>query len=190
MNYTIELATPNDAEEILAIYAPYIKNTAITFEYDVPTIEQFRHRMETVLETYPWIVYKENGVIAGYAYVGQFRTRAAFMWDVESSIYLHPDFHGRGIAIKLYDALTALLKLQGFVNMYAFISVPNESSQRLHEKVGFQPIGIYEKSGYKFNQWYSLLAMNKKLNDCEHPNSYRKITELTDEEKKTILSHV
>lgn len=188
MKYSFELAKASDAEEILNIYGPYIKNTAITFEYDVPSIEEFQDRIQTITSKYPWIVCRVNGEIAGYAYANQFRTRAAFNWAVESSIYISPNYHGRGIATMLYNKLMNLLSYQGFHHIYAFISMPNESSVALHNKLGFERIGLYENSGFKHGKWYSLLALNKQLKPSHEPTSIIPINTISSDKITELLS--
>lgn len=191
MKHEITFASSTDAKELLAIYAPYVKNTTVTFEYDVPSVEEFAHRIETISEKYPYLVYKIDGKIAGYAYASTFKTRAAFMWDVETSIYLSEEFHSKNIAHKLYEAMFALLKEQGFYNCYAYISVPNPKSTRFHEKFGFTEIATYPNTGYKLNEWCSLSCMQKSLKEIHTqvaPAPYKTIHELSPAFVASILS--
>ncbi len=189
MNQGISLASEADAKEILEIYAPYIKNTVITFEYEVPTLEEFTQRIRLVNAQYPYLVYRDEGKIVAYAYASSFKTRAAFSWDVETSIYVHPDYHHTGIAKKLYQALIALLKLQGYYHVYVYISYPNESSVRFHEKLGFTTCGMYEKTGYKHGAWRDLICMELSLRpqkDLVANSSPEKCILITDLKKETI----
>ena len=160
MNHSITLATEADAKEILDIYAPYITNTVITFEYEVPTLEEFKHRISSTTTKYPYLVYRVGQKIVAYAYASSFKTRAAFAWDVETSIYVHPDYHHTGIAKRLYQALIELLKLQGYYHIYVYISYPNEPSTKFHEKLGFKSCAMYKKTGYKMGAWRDLLCMD------------------------------
>ena len=149
---------------MLGIYAPYVENTAISFEFDVPSKEEFRLRMAKIMERYPWIVYEEEGRILGYAYAGPDRTRAAYQWTVESSIYIDSSSNGRGIGSALYDVLFDILQKQNFCLCYAVITAGNDVSVKMHEKYGFHQIGFAENSGYKLGAWHSVVALEKRLN--------------------------
>jgi phosphinothricin acetyltransferase len=149
----IRLATPADAAEILAIYAPYVRDTSFTFETEVPTEEAFADRIATYLQNYPWLVCEIDGIIAGYAYAARHRERVAYQWAVESSIYIHDNFQRAGIAKALYEALLTILKQQGFRNVYAVINLPNDRSVQFHERCGFTYFATYEKVGYKLGKW-------------------------------------
>lgn len=165
----IRAAKADDAEQILDIYRPYIKDTTITYEYEDIPVSTFRKRMEGIMEKYPWLVYEEDGKIVGYAYASEHRERAAFAWDCEISVYLSPEHHRKGIAGRLYEKLFEIMKEQGFVNVYALIDYPNEASQKLHEKFGFHDMCIYRDTAYKFGAWRSLLVMEKRLAGTERP---------------------
>lgn len=149
----IRLAQPSDAKGILDIYAPYIRDTSFTFETEVPTVDAFAQRISDYLYNWPWIVCEIDGKIAGYAYGARYRERVAYQWCVESSIYIHDDFQRAGIARALYEALLAILKKQGFVNVYAVINLPNEKSVKFHENCGYKWFATYEKVGYKLGKW-------------------------------------
>jgi L-amino acid N-acyltransferase YncA len=149
----IRIATPNDAAQILAIYAPYVQNTSITFETTVPTLPVFAARIASYLENWPWLVWEEKGEIGGYAYASRYRERTAYQWSVEVSVYIHNHYFNKGIAAKLYHSLFNILKKQGFRNVYAVINLPNEPSIRLHEKLGFHWFATYENVGYKLGRW-------------------------------------
>ena len=170
---SIRLAKEEDANEILAIYSPYILNTSYTFETDVPSHQEFRERILTYLQTYPWLVCEMNNEIAGYAYAARHRERSAYQWCVESSIYIKDDFQHTGIAKALYSALIEILKKQGFVNVYAVINLPNEKSVRFHEKTGFTWFATYEKVGFKLGQWKNvgwwLLQANDYIDNPPEP---------------------
>lgn len=163
----IRPALAADADQILAIYAPYIYHSAITFETEVPSAQEFKARIERVLAKYPWLVCEEEGKIIGYAYAGGHRDRIAYQWSVEISVYMNESAHGRGVASHLYQALLAILKIQGIVNIYALITVPNPRSIALHARFGFKPLTIFEKIGYKEGAWHDVQWMLLVLNAHE-----------------------
>ena len=150
---SIRLALPSDAKDILAIYAPYIRDTSFTFETEIPSEDDFKKRISTYLETWPWLVCEINGMIAGYAYGARYRERSGYQWCTESSVYIHDDFHRKGIARALYKTLFDILKKQGFRNVYAVINLPNEKSVIFHESCGFSYFATYEQVGYKLGKW-------------------------------------
>lgn len=158
-----------DLADVLAIYRPYIENTAITFEYTVPTLEEWRERVLLYTEEYPWLVALWNRQIVGYAYASKHRDRVAYSWDVEVSVYIEENFHGKGLARNLYLNLFEILKYQGFVNAYAIITSPNPKSEKFHEKFGFTDVGYFFKSGYKFNEWFNTRWMQYHLSDHSIP---------------------
>lgn len=159
----IRLATPSDAAALLAIYAPYVENTAITFEYEVPTIEDFTNRIAKTLEKYPYLVAEEDGVVVGYAYASTYYARAAYDWAVELSVYVSLDSRGQGVGTKLYDALEYLLDQMGYIHFLACIFLPNEASLALHRKRGYQQVAHFPKIGYKFNRWHDIVWLQKSL---------------------------
>lgn len=161
----IRLATLDDSEGILEIYAPYITGTSVTFEYDVPTITEFRERMANIQKTYPWLVCEINKHIVGYAYASRFREREAYNWSVSLSIYLKEDCHRKGIGKALYFALFELLKLQGYYNAYATVTLPNPKSEGFHAALGFREIGVYHKAGYKLGSWHDIKCYERKIQE-------------------------
>ena len=171
----IRIATPYDAKEILDIYAPYILETAITFEYEVPTLESFTRRIEQTLVKYPYLVAEQNGQIVGYAYAGPLHERAAYDWAVETSIYVKMDAKGRGIGKKLYAALEEALRKQHIVCVNACIAYPDQEkdayltkdSVKFHEHLGYKMVGEFHQCAYKFDRWYNMVWMEKSL--CERP---------------------
>ncbi len=159
--HTIRLAQNKDASGIQAIYAPFVKNTVVSFEIEVPTVKEIAYRIENNRPLYPWLVSEFEGKITGYAYAGFHRKRKAYQWTTEVSVYIHPDFRKRRIATALYSALLDILKLQGFVNVYAGITVPNPESVNFHKAFGFDFFARYENVGYKFGafqstEWYQI----------------------------------
>ena len=161
----IRPAEIQDAQGILDIYAPFITDSAISFEYEVPTAEQMQARMQEVMKIHPWLVAEESGKVAGYAYAGFIRTRAAYRWSAEVSVYIHPDCYGKGLGKRLYDCLFDLLKLQHVKMLYAGTTVPNEPSERFHQSMGFEKVGEYNQVGFKFGRWYNVAWYQKSLND-------------------------
>ena len=167
----IRPATENDAERLLEIYAPYITDTAITFEYDVPSVAEFRERIRNTLEKYPYLCAEKDGVVLGYAYAGVFKARAAYQYSVEHSIYVDRNCKGRGLGRKLYEVLEEKLKAQGIRNLYACIAVPTEkedeyldfSSEHFHGHMGFKKVGKFTDCAKKFERWYSMIWMEKRI---------------------------
>lgn len=164
---TIRMALQEDAEELLAIYAYYVENTAITFEYAVPSEEEFRTRIKHTLEKYPYLTAECDGRICGYAYASPFKGRAAYDWAVETSIYVKADMHGSGIGKRLYETLEQFLKKQHVINANACIAYPNPESIAFHERLGYRTVGHFTECGYKFGKWYDMIWMEKMLG--EHP---------------------
>ncbi len=168
----LHLATPSDAEDILKIYAPYIQHTSLTFETEVPSVKDFTNRIEKYLTKWPWLVVKIYGKIVGYAYASSYRERKAYEWSVECSVYVHDDYQRKGIAKILYTVLFAILKQQGFRNVYAVINLPNDKSVAFHESLGFTYFATYEKVGYKLGQWKNVGWWRLMLNDFDDDPAY------------------
>ena len=158
-------ACPEDAQAVLDIYAPYIRNTNITFEYEVPSLSEFRKRMEGIMEGYPYLVCEIDGVMAGYAYAHRHMERAAYGWNVECSVYVLGSARGRGVGRALYGALLELLRLQGVVNAYGCIAVPNEPSEALHRATGFSLLGHFPASGWKQGRWHDIVWYGRCLQE-------------------------
>ncbi len=161
----IRMATPADAAQILDIYAPFIKNTATSFEMEVPTVAQFAQRMAHYLAEAPWLICEEDQVIIGYAYASPHRGRAAYQWNREVSVYVHNHHYRKGIARLLYETLFELLSLQGYTNALAGIVQPNEASVRFHESLGFEKVGTYRNIGYKLGAWRDVAWYEKFLGE-------------------------
>lgn len=185
---SIRLATPRDAEKMLEIYAPYVRETAVTFEYEVPSVEEFRRRVESTLPRYPWLAAEEDGLLLGYAYAGQYRSRAAFQWDAEGSIYLRPEAQGTGLAAPLYRCLIRLVKAQGVRNFYGCITHPNPASEGFHRKLGFSDLAVFPRAGYKLGQWRDVLWNHLSLGETEEPpEPFRPFGEMEPEVVAAIL---
>lgn len=181
-------AAENDAEKILEIYKPYVENTTITFEYNVPTIEEFRERIRGILKDYPYIVCEYGNEIVGYAYAHRIWSRAAYQWDAELSIYTNEKYAGNGIGKKLYGILLEILKLQNVVNVYGLVTYPNKSSEKLHSYFGFKKVAFFENVGFKFGKWIGVTWFEKAINPYfENPESIKRISEIDESEIKKIL---
>ncbi len=166
----IRSAVLEDAEDILRIYTPYVEDTDITFEFQVPTIEEFRERMVHTLEKYPYFVaLDEMGQILGYTYASPFKGRPAYNWSVETSIYVDRNYKGRGIGSKLYEALEHALKLQHIVNACACICASYDESILFHHKCGYRLVATFHKSGYKSGRWHDMVWMEKFLGEHQIP---------------------
>lgn len=172
----IRLAKRSDAAALLAIYAPYVENTAITFDYEVPTIEDFANRIEKTLGKYPYLVAEEDGVVLGYAYASTYYARAAYDWAVELSVYVSQDTRGKGVGSKLYDELEDLLDQMGYMHFLACISLPNEDSLAFHAKRGYQQVAHFPKIGYKFERWHDIVWLQKSLE--KQAGSIKLLTEM------------
>ena len=161
----VRTATTADAEDIRQIYAPFVLSTAASFETQVPTVIEMEARIKKILQKFPWIVYEADAKVRGYTYATAYREREAYQWTCESSIYLHPDLHGKGIGKLLYEALFGILKIQGLVNVYGVITLPNEASTRLHEACGFEHFAVYDNVGYKLDSWQKVGWWKLRLNE-------------------------
>lgn len=166
---SIRPATVRDVPRILEIYAPYIENTAISFEYTVPTLEEFTRRFMKITAQFPWLVWEENGVVLGYAYGSLPFERAAYQWCASASVYLCEEACGKGIGKKLYAELERLLQKQGYRKVYAVITTANEASVAFHRAVGYRHTATMPDCGYKFGKWYGTVWMEKELNDWDAP---------------------
>ena len=153
MDAGIRLATEDDAEGMLNIYAPVVRDTVISFEEQPPSIKEFRNRIRSVLERIPWLVCIVSGDIAGYAYATPFRSRAGYRWTAELTVYVHPAYHRRRVGRALYTALLRCLAGQGYRTAVAIIALPNPASARLHESMGFRRTGVLENIGFKHGRW-------------------------------------
>lgn len=170
----IRAVTPDDARQLLDIYRPYVEKTAITFEYDVPTLEEFQNRIHKTLQHYPYIAAEKDGELLGYAYTGPFVGRAAYDWAVETSIYLREDCRKMGIGKMLYEKIEEISRAQNILSLNACIGLPeipdehlDDNSVRFHAHIGFDMVGEFHKCGYKFGTWYNMVWMEKMI--AEHP---------------------
>ena len=163
----IRPAAGKDAEELVSIYAPYVLETAVTYEYEVPSVEEFRGRIENTMKNYPYFVAEEDGIILGYAYASSFHPRAAFRWSAEVTVYLRKEAHGRGIGRQLYKKLEKTLKKQNVQTMIALIADPNPESVAFHEKLGYRVAGRLTDCAYKLGRWRGMYYMEKFIGSRE-----------------------
>ena len=186
---SIQVAQIADAKKLLAIYAPYVRETAITFEYEVPTIEEFAVRIAHTLERYPYLVAKYNGEIVGYAYAGPLHERPAYDWAVETTIYIRKDRQKTGVGKKLYEALEKVLHAQNICNLYSCIGYPEvedeyltKNSAQFHAHLGYRMVGEFYHCGYKFDRWYNMVWMEKLLDpEIKHPKPIKWMEENREE---------
>ena len=178
MKISLRIASPSDAEELLKIYAPYVEETAISFETEVPTAEAFRQRIEKTLKNYPYIIAEENGEILGYCYLSPFVGRAAYIHAAETTLYLKMSARKKGIGKKLYTALEKIASAQNIFTLEACIGTvdPGKEDEHLtnnsaefHSYMGYRFIGEFKRCGRKFGTWYNMIWMEKPLR--EHPDS-------------------
>jgi len=168
---TIRTARPDDAAALLHIYAHYVRHTAVSFEYDVPTEEEFTARIRNTLARYPYLVAEREGRIVGYAYAGRFQTRAAYGWSAETSIYVEKSERRSGVGRALYTELTRILRAQNVVNLYAAVAAPDaepdpyltRDSLAFHLRMGYRPAGEFKRCGRKFGRWYNMVWLEKHL---------------------------
>ena len=174
---TIRFAKESDAAALLEIYRPYIEETSITFETEVPSEAEFAGRIRETLEKFPYLVYEEDGEILGYAYTGQLGSRAAYAWAAETSIYLRQDCRRGGLGTRLYHALEDASRAQHVQVLYACIAAPtgaddphlSRASIDFHTRLGYVVAGTFHRCGYKFGTWYDVVWMEKRLSDDAVP---------------------
>lgn len=170
----MRLAAESDAESVQAMYAPYVRETVISFELQPPSVDEMAGRIGKLLSTHPWLVCADDGgAVAGYAYASKHRERAAYQWSVDVAVYVRPDCHRTGVGRGLYTALLAVLGAQGFYNAYAGIALPNDASVGLHRALGFEAVGVYRQVGYKLGRWHDVswwgLALQPHSDESPQP---------------------
>jgi L-amino acid N-acyltransferase YncA len=153
---TIRLAGEPDAQAVASIYARHCESSAVSFETAAPSPEEIARRIENITQQWPWLVLEEDGVIAGYAYAGRHRERAAYRWAVDTAVYVGDAWQRRGVGRALYTALFVVLREQGFFKACAGITLPNAGSVRLHELMGFKLVGVYSGIGFKLGAWHDV----------------------------------
>ena len=178
MTSAIRLARPDDASAMLNIYAPFIRDNAVSFELDVPTPEEFALRVTQKLSTYPWLVCEVDGRVVGYAYASDHAIRDAYQWSVDVSLYITEDYRRHGVGRALYTSLFACLRLQGYFNAYAGITLPNPASVDIHEAMGFTHVGTFQDVGHKFEGWHSVGWWGLALQQRANPSSLLKLPDI------------
>lgn len=186
----IRSATSSDVAAMLEIYAPCVRETTYTFEYDVPSMADFMSRFERISSKYPWIVWEEDGKVLGYAYADTVFSRAAYAWDADTSIYLSAEARGRGIGGKLYACLEALVALQGYHNLYGIVTGENAASMRFHEKCGYERLFTLKTAGFKLGRWVDVHWYGKRLCEANPPDSVPKVFAWGTEELRTLEKYV
>ena len=171
-NIVVRNARAEDAQAFLDIYSYYVKNTAISFEYEVPSLEEFKDRMRKTLKKYPYPCIVKDGIIKGYAYAGAFVGRAAYDWSAEMTVYIAHDARKCGLGRRIYEALETALKEMGILNLYACIGYPEvedeyltKNSALFHQHMGYRKVGEFHRCGYKFGRWYHMVWMEKIIGE-------------------------
>ncbi|MDE3132812.1 MAG: N-acetyltransferase [Acidobacteriota bacterium] len=161
-------ATADDAAGCLEVYLPYADGTAVSFEDRAPSLDELRQRIERIGRTHAFLVADDAGRIAGFAYTGEHRTRAAYRWATEVSVYLGQEYQGRGIRRALYEPLFALVEQQGYRILLAGIALPNPASVGLHRSLGFEEVGTYRRIGWKAGAWRDVIWLARQLGPDTH----------------------
>jgi L-amino acid N-acyltransferase YncA len=164
-----DASEPGDAAACVAIYAPYVRETAITFEWDPPSVDEMAARIEASRRTHAWLVAEEDGHVFGYAYGGPFKARAAYRWSCEVSVYLEQGRRRTGAGRALYEELFTRLIARGYLTAAAGITLPNDASEGLHKALGFEPVGTYRRIGWKHDTWHDVAWSQRHLADPPTP---------------------
>lgn len=167
-------AQMTDVAALLEIYAPYVQNTAITFETSLPSVEEFTKRIVSVQQDFPYLVAQEGEEILGYAYAHAYYGRAAYAWTVEVSIYIRQDVRKGGLGSLLYDELERRLAQQGVLNFLACISLPNDASISFHQKRGYEEVGHFKQVGFKLDRWHDIVWLQKRIGNPKKPHPLQK----------------
>jgi phosphinothricin acetyltransferase len=188
-NPAIRLATPDDAAAVAAIYAPFVLHTAVSFETEPPSTEEMRSRIEKTMTAHPWLIYQVGDEVAGYAHAGTHKMRSAYRWSADVSVYLGPRWRRQGIGSSLYNRLLPCLRLQGFRIACAGVALPNPGSVGLHERFGFEPVGVYKSIGFKLGRWHDVGWWQLALAPmCDDPPTPVAFPELRESLQNSILS--
>lgn len=185
----LRIATPDDGAALAEIYRYYVTDTTITFEYEPPSGEEFSARIADKLTKYPYLVAEEDGVPVGYAYASYFRERAAYGWDAELSVYVGREKRHSGVGGRLYSALIEILKLQNFINLYAWITTPNPASFAFHEKIGFEQFCVIPAVGYKHGEWHDVAWYQLRIANSGTPKEIIPFPALNGEKVRNILEN-
>jgi phosphinothricin acetyltransferase len=165
----IREATEDDAAVCAAIYAPYVTDTVITFEYEPPTPREMAARIEAAQRTHAWLVLEDDGRVVGYAYGGAYKERAAYQWSCEVSVYLELGRRRGGSGRALYTALLQRLAERGYRRVIAGMTLPNEASEGLHRAMGFEPIGVQRRIGWKSGAWHDVAWVQRTIGAEQDP---------------------
>ena len=165
----VRAAGASDGEACARIYAPYVRETAITFELEPPSAAEMAQRIAAASRSHAWVVVEDGGHVAGYAYGTQYKERAAYRWACEVSVYVEPGRRRTGAGRALYEALFARLRSRGYLTAIAGMTLPNEASEALHSAMGFHPVGTYERIGYKLGAWHDVAWMQMTLAGADEP---------------------
>lgn len=168
----IRTATAADVPAMLSIYDVFVRHTAVSFEYETPTVEEFTRRLDEHLAEFPWLVYEENGQVLGYAYAGRAFERAAYRWNAEISCYLAPSARRRGVGRQLYAVIEDSLRKQGIRKVFAVVTSANEASIAFHRAIGYHDAARFENVGFKLGQWYDVLWLEKQINAFGVPEAF------------------
>jgi len=169
MSLIIRPVATSDADFCLSLYSKYVVGSAVSFELEAPSLEEFSNRIDSISKRFPYLIAEENGSLLGYAYASAYRDRLAYQWNVEVSIYVEEDYKKSGVATRLYAELFSELKRIHICKAFAVIALPNEASVGFHHKMGFEKFATYENVGFKLNQWHNVLWMEKTIQFPEVP---------------------
>jgi L-amino acid N-acyltransferase YncA len=169
MEKRIRSIAPGDAQAVADIYAPFVTDSATSFEAVAPDAAEIRKRILELTPRHPWLVFEAGGNVLGYAYASQHRSRHAYQWSTDVSVYIHESARKQRVGRALYTALFDLLRRQGYFNAYAGITLPNPGSVRLHETMGFSTVGVYSRVGFKFGRWHDVVWLQLRLSDKPEP---------------------
>jgi phosphinothricin acetyltransferase len=179
MSRIIRLAREQDAEQVLQIYAPFCLSTPISFETEAPELVEMRARIAKTIGVLPWLVCEDGAQITGYAYASRHRERAGYRWSVDVSVYVRETCRRAGLGRALYTSLFEILRLQGFYNIVAGITMPNPASVALHEAMGLKPVGVYRGIGFKCGQWHDVgwwqLSLRARIGEPDEPLEFARI---------------
>lgn len=166
-----EIANESHAKDLVKIYNYYVENTTVSYETEAVSVSDFAKRIMQTSAKYPYIIAVENGKILGYAYASSYRTRAAFNWGCELSVYVDKNARANGVGTKLLGKLIAILKAMNFTVLYSFIDYPNDSSMALHRKFNFNEVGTLTRTGYKHEKWLDMMILDLQIGDFNAPKS-------------------
>lgn len=188
MKTTIRRATEDDLPAILEIYRPYVLETAISSEYEVPTLAAFTERFYNVTSLYPWLVAEYAGEIVGYTYSSRIFERAGYRWNAYISVYVKPSYHRYGFATALYKTILDVMAYQGFHHIFAVVVDVNPNSTAFHEALGFTPDGRFANASFKHDAWHDVTWYRKTIRPCdEPPREIIPFATLTEEELAPFL---